>query len=103
MQKNFFLPMQLTGQLTSRSAPAPAKKSNIVMSDLEVSRPAGDHVKDGKGWLSLGDVELDGSLKQGKCISWNIKKGFGAIGMEGEEKQIFVHFSEIQTEAEGFK
>merc|ERR1712187_796621 len=86
MQKTFLPLMQLAGQLTRHSAPATAKKSNIVMrTPFETT------------FLSVDDVELDDGVKKGKCMWFNAKKGFGAIAMEGEEKAVFVHQSEIHS------
>merc|ERR1712187_1108589 len=92
MQKTFLPLMQLAGQLTRHSAPATAKKSNIVMSDVPKVQVTGFTT-----FLSVDDVELDDGVKKGKCMWFNAKKGLGAIAMEGEEKAVFVHQSEIHS------
>merc|ERR1711870_119305 len=67
---------------------------------VEVTGPAGAYVES-KAWLSMGDVELDGSLKKGKCTWFDAKLGYGGIAMEGEEKEVMVHQSQIH--AQGFR
>merc|ERR1719291_549465 len=67
---------------------------------VEVTGPAGDYVGR-RVWLSLDDVELDGSLKKGKCVFWNSEKGFGGIAVDGEEKDVYVQQTELH--ARGFR
>ncbi len=40
-------------------------------------------------------------MNSGKVKFFNAEKGFGFIVVDGSEKEIFVHFSEIKTE--GYK
>merc|ERR1712217_960784 len=95
MQKTFYSPMQLPGQL--RSAPATAKKSNIVMSDMEETEPPEAYVKSSNNWLMRGEVQLDGTIKKGKCKWWSREKGYGVIIPEGQEKELYCRSSEIHA------
>merc|ERR1712151_912979 len=67
----------------------------------EVTGPAGDYLLGSPDFLSVDEVELDGGVKKGKCVWWQPEKGFGAIAMEGKEKAVFVHQSDIH--AKGFR